>query len=347
MPHSTNCRCCLASQFTLRELTLTRILPTVVKNAANTMFAISFLARWATSARNSFAEDVVLAVFKKVWDTAITHFRIERPDSGSGQILGMVGPVEATASSAACVSNLATLLHQAYSNQPTINPLKLVQAIESDAKAVKPKLLLMVHVPFLRQTLEFTNEHLDDDIVPALRQMYITMLTAFLRRYVTDKPPSSGGLRRHRVRCRCNQCRTLNLFLASSTQQTLKHICSAVDRNHLRVELDKAGFDGTHETERTYKEPQTLVLTKRDRQHEVYNAWLTRCRTAHEELQRFDEQSLRRCCQGNMSRSWGCNVSSAMLPPRRTSSRFLVHRMYPTLQTLHLCGLVRNVRPWS
>lgn len=154
----------------------------------------------------------------------------------------------------------------AINNSYTVRPLEFVQAITRDAKTVQPKLILKVHLWFLHLILQNAAEaSSDESLGPSLRTMYQTIFTALLQRYVKEPLTRGGVFTRLRVHCGCSECWQLNLFLASATKQIFRFTCGKEDLHHLHSEPDMAGFDGTHETERTYRESQTLVATKRDR----------------------------------------------------------------------------------
>ncbi|KAK5134947.1 hypothetical protein LTR08_005898 [Meristemomyces frigidus] len=307
------------------------ILPIVLSNAAKSLFAVSFLATWGAKASAAFTDDYVASVFGQVWGVTRRRFHVERVDfhwvtasalrnAGTEVPVGQVSAV-----------NLATLLELALSGKQPINLSELVQLIERDGDAVKPELLLSILVPFLRFTLNSARNHLHDENGPHLRSLYTTVLTLFLCKYVQEQPASGADLTRGRVSCSCGKCGDLNLFLTSATQQVRRFTLGKNDRQHLHQRLDLARFDGTHETVRTYSEPQTLVVTKRDRQLQAHRAWLTRCQTAHAELRKFDGGALRSVLLGEYDAimAMECIISNYSTAPDFVRSARVVRQPRP------------------
>ena len=117
------------------------------------------------------------------------------------------------------------------------------------------------------------------------------VLQLYLSRYVQTEPPkSSASLARPRVSCNCQDCFSLNLFLASPTQQVGRFAIGQARRQHLHQKLN--GSDCTHETERIGN-PQTLVVTKKDRAIEQHQAWELRRKQAEVEISEFDQDLLK------------------------------------------------------
>ncbi|KAK5123058.1 hypothetical protein LTR85_003254 [Meristemomyces frigidus] len=262
----------------IKQIFAQLILPVVLRNASHSLFAISFLACWGAKAKQAWDDDYVAAVFQQVWGLMLAGFHIDRLEDMPGRRAIAAGRLATRPTSTNGVlatddagENLATLFALAVTNQHMVNSLLLVQAIVRDAVTVKPELLLRIHVPFLRHIAHGVAATLDGEgAAQPLTDMF-------------------------------NDCWTLNLFLASATQQVGRLTVGKNARHHHQF-LDATGFDGTHETERTDREPQTLVVTKRDRQQQTYNAWLIRCRTAYEELQKFNEQNLRKVLSDDFDR---------------------------------------------
>lgn len=129
---------------------------------------------------------------------------------------------------------------------------------------------------------------------PLFERLYRLILQNFILAYIGPQPGAHRGWSRPRLSCNCELCWEMNLFLASATQQTFQYRATKNERHHMHVKLDGIGFDGTHATKRTYREPQTLIITKRDRIKEKHDAWVARCRKAYDEIQAFDQNGLRK-----------------------------------------------------
>jgi hypothetical protein len=209
-------------------------------------------------------------------------------------------------------NNLSCLLYMTTSNPELKNdftPQQLLAAIRTDAPRVKGELLLEIHISFLRLSLKdvLASDFGKSELREA-RATYVVVLEQFLLRYVQPQVDKGGNLSRRTIGCNCNICWDINLFLASGTRQVGRFALSKNARHHVHAYLDRIGFDGTHTTERTHREQQTLVVTTRNPQRQAYDAWLERCRRAHQELQSFRQGSLKKSLRDDYERIMSMEV---------------------------------------
>jgi len=175
-----------------------------------------------------------------------------------------------------------------------LEPTKYLQAIVQDVPRVKSDVMRTVHLPLLNYLLPDAISRLANpachELHDELRNAYSTILTTYLQSYVQTQPANGGGLSRKAVNCKCKQCWTLNLFLASSTEETQRFVrLTKTTREHLQQVLN-----GRSDVRFYYENAKEAKVAKHDRQAEIYSGWLKRCRTAYNELLRFDAPSLRK-----------------------------------------------------
>ncbi|KAK5705274.1 hypothetical protein LTR97_002392 [Elasticomyces elasticus] len=274
------------------------ILPTVHKNASNTHFAVSFLAVWGSKGHLGFDQDHVVAVYMVISDIMIAAFHIDFKDPPKPQVQHRYlappapPPQDFSQQYEKFAQDLSTVWLQAAAKDMPLDFATFLRIIARDVRIVKADLIRNILLPCLRLTLADSVNRLHDPLSSEVSHAYAEILVTFLLTFVKEQPQDSSGLSRRKVNCVCNACFHVNVFLASSTQQTLRIKMDKDNRQHVHIKLDSGAFDGTHITDRSYREPQTMVITKRDRGRQVYDAWLTRCRTAHQELQKFDAEAL-------------------------------------------------------
>ncbi|KAH9443303.1 hypothetical protein Pst134EB_027648 [Puccinia striiformis f. sp. tritici] len=85
-------------------------------------------------------------------------------------------------------------------------------------------------------------------------------------------PRSGINHRSPQVRCGCGSCAQLNAFLQDTSQRVCRFKVAKAHRQHLHQQIDGAGIDCTHTTERVGS-PQTLVVTKRYSLQEEITRW--------------------------------------------------------------------------
>ncbi|KAK3620408.1 hypothetical protein LTR56_023431 [Elasticomyces elasticus] len=276
------------------------ILPTVIKHAVHTHFAVSFLAVWGSKAGLNFDPPYAGKVYTTVSNTMLANFHVEFNEPPKSRTQGCGGTTAAlprqdcTPQHDKFAKDLCIVWHHAADAGMASGPAHYIKTIVRDVGTVNIDLVRSIHLPFLRNILPDAVNRLHTPLYADISHAYETILEDFLDRYVKPQPDASGRLSRMRVNCQCNRCWPVNLFLASSTQQVARFTLGKNDRQHVHIKLDNIRFDGTHTTARSYREPQTLVVTKHDGQRQIYDAWVQRCRIGHEELQKFDVDNLRK-----------------------------------------------------
>ena len=272
----------------------------VAAHAQNTLFAIAFLASWIEKAPAKFSADFVDGTFKQLWRPVIARFRLHIPSTAKTQVYrpfasGLRGNLDQASCETAAVAlaNIAKYCLQDERLCCTSIP-KLVEQT-SGASAEK---LLHILLPFLRRTQAQIEHNWDDLGFGMLGYLFTNTIDRFLRNYVQDQPAGVYYWSRPTVSCDCNDCFELNLFHTSVTQESRRFQVSKNRRQHLHVQLDRSRADCTHES--MYVGIQrVLVVTKRNRGKMKYDAWLVRCRQAHEELTSFDQDVLRQLLKQN------------------------------------------------
>ncbi|KAK3617405.1 hypothetical protein LTR56_025314 [Elasticomyces elasticus] len=276
------------------------ILPTVIKHAVHTQFAVSFLAVWGSKATLSFDPPYAGKVYTTVSNTMLANFHVEFDEppksrtQGRGGVTAALPRQDGTLQHDKFAKDLSIVWHHAADAGMGTGPAQYIKTIVRDVGTVKIDLVRSIHLPFLRHMLPDAVSRLHTSVYADVSHAYETILEDFLDRYVRPQPEASGPLTRMRVNCKCNRCWPVNLFLASSTEQVARFTLGKNDRQHVHIKLDNIRFDGTYTSANTYREPQILVVTKRDGQRQIYDAWVQRCRVGHEELQKFDVENLRK-----------------------------------------------------
>jgi hypothetical protein len=276
------------------------ILPLVRGCATSTGFAVAFLAVWGTLCSTEFEEDRVTAVYELVCDDMISQFHFEEPRESAlwreqntsrvpGATVGHSSPVMDK-----YARNLSTVWLWCASNHTGLSLSAYLNALTRAVKTAKPEVIYAIHLPLLRHVLEDSADHVTDIVGGGRRDAYSTILTTFLHTYVKPQPLRGGGLSRRAMNCSCQHCWPVKLLITSATQQVGRFLMSKNVRHHVHQLLDGMGFNGTHLTPIRSREPQTLVVTKKDVAAQLSKAWLARCKSAYDELRKFDAESLRK-----------------------------------------------------
>lgn len=170
-------------------------------------------------------------------------------------------------------------------------PIKLIyRLINLTFESQRAEMFRAISVPFLERAQSLAAESSDLNR-EEFQRMYRGVLQGYLKCFVKKQPPAFQNWARDRVTCTCGDFWRLNLLLVSATQQVARFLVGENKRHHLHRILDNDRVvDCTHVTERII--PETLVVTKRDKAKATYDAWLSRCKEAHETLQRFDQDAL-------------------------------------------------------
>lgn len=196
------------------------------------------------------------------------------------------------------VDSLAQLLEAASSLDLQPSWEHLISQILQQAKVMPPGIFQLLLVPLLRQLLPAALAILPRDERSCLRAFYSTTLNLYITRFVGTQAASEPNWVRQGVGCSCRDCWNLNLFLTSATERVARFPMNSQRRAHLHQHLNYT--DCKHETERSGY-PETLVVTKHNRQASAYGTWTQRCHQAHKELLAFDLDGLRRLFEPNPS----------------------------------------------
>lgn len=141
----------------------------------------------------------------------------------------------------------------------------LVQPLTSKIIAAVPRFtpteLNLLWPPFLRSLLSVLGSNRVPFSTPYYQQLFRTVSTTYITKYVGREPSRDTNLARPRVNCDCRDCGPLNTFLVSATENVARFRVGKQRRQHLHQKLDSADIDCTHTTLREGS-PQTLVVTK-------------------------------------------------------------------------------------
>ncbi|KAH6975020.1 hypothetical protein BKA56DRAFT_524277 [Ilyonectria sp. MPI-CAGE-AT-0026] len=141
----------------------------------------------------------------------------------------------------------------------------LVQPLISRIIAAVPRFtpteLNLLWLPFLRSLLSVLGSNQVPFSTPYYQQLFRTVSTTYITKYVGREPTRDINLARPRVNCDCRDCGPLNNFLVSATENVARFRVGKQRRQHLHQKLDSADIDCTHTTLREGS-PQTLVVTK-------------------------------------------------------------------------------------
>lgn len=275
-------------------------MPTVMANTGQTLFAIAFLSCWGVNAETAFPQPTFRSILQQVWTPMLAEFQIGTPrplPPGVARSRGQQGAAKsALRVSSGTARNFILLLVILHKQGLPDELYDLVTSIsQRHVPTAKGEVMLSVWVPVLQQIQALALATLDNMFGDIFATLYKGVLGAFIVKYVEPQPGPHRGWARQILDCGCRRtCWQVNVFLTSATQQVGRFTAEKEERHHLHVQLDGIRFDGTHVTKRTRGEPQTLVVTKRDRAKEKYDAWVARCRRAYDEIQKFDQYGLRR-----------------------------------------------------
>ncbi|KAG5952530.1 hypothetical protein E4U53_000663 [Claviceps sorghi] len=149
-------------------------------------------------------------------------------------------------------------------------------------------------LPFLRSVLPILDSNQVALDTAYCQQLFSALLEAYVDGYIGRQPGRNKNLVRARATsCSCQDCNSLNAFLASSTEEVGYFAVNKQRRMHLHRQLDSGRVDCTHETERSGT-PQTLVVTKTFWNIEKQRLdWAQRLMVAREQMRTFKKDDLR------------------------------------------------------
>lgn len=160
------------------------------------------------------------------------------------------------------------------------------------APAIKSATLHSLWLPFLHALNKICETNSIPSTTPDYRQIFAAILKAYITNFVGEEPIEDTSSVRPTVTSCCGDCTRLNAFLTNPDATVGRFSVNKQHRQHLHQKLDQAGIDCTHETER-WGSPQTLVVTKSFRHHEVaVAAWKKRKGEAAHKLLDFNKSDL-------------------------------------------------------
>ncbi|KAG5926576.1 hypothetical protein E4U42_003141 [Claviceps africana] len=149
-------------------------------------------------------------------------------------------------------------------------------------------------LPFLRSLLPILRRNQVPLNTAYCQQLFSALLEAYVDGYIGHQPARNKILARARATsCSCQDCESLNAFLANPTEEVGYFAVNKQRRMHLHRQLDSGRVDCTHETER-WGSPQTLVVTKTFWHVEKQRLdWAQRLMAAREQMRTFKKDDLR------------------------------------------------------
>ncbi|KAI1504418.1 hypothetical protein F5X99DRAFT_40119 [Biscogniauxia marginata] len=167
--------------------------------------------------------------------------------------------------------------------------------IQHEIDLVRGELLNSLWIPFLIDLIRVLERYNATLTAPCWQQFYQSFLTAYLKNCVKDKPVGHSFSRKT-VTCYwpdCQDCASLNAFLASAVQEVARFPMSKPRRLHIHEQLDAFRINCTHVTDRNTR-PETLVVTKTGPKPQLaINGWIVRRLKAESNLVAFNPEKLR------------------------------------------------------
>ncbi|OTA97951.1 hypothetical protein M434DRAFT_26350 [Hypoxylon sp. CO27-5] len=168
----------------------------------------------------------------------------------------------------------------------------LAAKLHSEAEQINEQAFKELWIPLFQTLLPILAQQKINLLAGHWIQMFQTLLKAYLKNYVRDKPLKTN-MSREKVSCYCADCKMdLNPFLASSNRIG-RFRMGEKRRRHLETKLYQAHIDCTAHTERSGI-PYTLVVTKTTRLYDAaLDTWWWRRNLAEDQLETFDQDLLR------------------------------------------------------
>jgi hypothetical protein len=165
----------------------------------------------------------------------------------------------------------------------------LLSSLAEEARTITVDWFELTFLPFLKtlgsiiQELNLPTQH------SPFQSLFQQVLSTYVERYVRPEPQPSKDWSRPTVLCDCQDCPSLNLFLANPKQQVANFRVAGKRRDHIYSKVSDTGID--QRTDRTSSVPYTLVLTKNTKCFEIaHKAWEERCIAAGDYLQTMDSE---------------------------------------------------------
>jgi hypothetical protein len=165
----------------------------------------------------------------------------------------------------------------------------LLSSLAEEARTINVDLFELTFLPFLK-TLGSTIQELNMSMRHSpFQTLFQQVLSTYVERYVRSEPQPSTDWSRPTVLCDCQDCPSLNLFLANSKQQVANFRVAEKRRDHIYSKVSDTGIE--QRTDKSSWPPFSLVLTKNMKYFEIaYKAWEERCIVAKNYLQAMDSE---------------------------------------------------------
>jgi hypothetical protein len=185
-------------------------------------------------------------------------------------------------------TNIATLLHRCHQLHLTSDLTQITAKLVAEANIGHIDLFHGIYLPFLKHLLTVLENKTDLVKDPTFQTLFQQILTQYIIRYVQAEPLPPKDWKQATVNCSCQDCHSLNRFLANPTEKVGRFAVNKQRRAHLHNALGNSGC--THETERRGS-PQTLVVTKTRAGYQAkHKAWVLRCDVAKTHLGEFSTE---------------------------------------------------------
>lgn len=150
-----------------------------------------------------------------------------------------------------------------------------------------------IWIPFLRSLLPLI---VAKDIpldTAHYQNLYSSILSSYAYKYVGQEPAQDTNLARSGVACVCQDCISLNTFLASPTEKRGTFTIGKERRRHLEYKLYEKHIDCKHHTDSTGR-THSLIVTKTFEQNDaIRREWRARRYTANQQLSAFHQPHLK------------------------------------------------------
>jgi hypothetical protein len=268
-----------------------------------TPMAVAFLAGLADPGLNGvIPDDVANTIFRDVVaDLADSSFSlhplglelVERnekavPPRYSTRLVAVPAPAIDERNS----RNIEALLYACQELDLVAELDQIVKKLVAETKTAELDLFHGVYLPLLKLLAKRLSEKTPAKGSP-FQTLFRQILCQYILRYVQPEPTPPKDWKQSTVSCGCQDCQSLNRFLASPTEKVGRFAVAKKRREHLHSVLDSARSGCKHETDRRGS-PQTLVVTKTRAQYQaVRKAWVLRCDTAKKHLAELGAEALK------------------------------------------------------
>jgi hypothetical protein len=286
------------SFFIISVLTGLRVLPAVKRNISSTPMTLAFqLAISTTRAERYIPHDTVRAVFAEVISAISNSFGLlalgtlvtpSPPTSGIGRYSSLYRQ-PAPVLDAERSRDIALLLCHCQTLHLTPELELLVSKLAEEARAIDLDRFTLIFLPFLKILGSTIQELKIAAQLSPFQHLFQQVLCTYIERYVQPEPQPSKDWSRPTITCDCQDCHSLNTFLANPNQKTHSFRIPGKRRDHMLSKVSDTGIE--QYTDKTKPSSFSLVLTKNDKYFKiVHKAWEERCVVAKEHIQALDAE---------------------------------------------------------